>query len=582
MRSIKSYIVVNVFALILISVVVSSCKTPSKASLSKQNKTELTDTDRRRLENLYIDGCKERLAGKVESAEKYFRECERMDPNNIAVKYELANLCRITGRLDEAIKYAKECVDAEPKNQWHHLSYIDCLHQKRQYALAAESYEKLVKHFPDKIELFEAMAIEYALAHNYAKSFKVYDELEKRFGKNETFTINKIKLLKEQRKFSEAETELKKLIESNPQEARFYAYLAEHYEDMRQFDKAKDVYDKILLIDPNNPMVHLALANYYKDQNKPEMAHTELKTAFLNPDLEIDTKLKILISYYSLSEKYNEYTEKGYELCEIMLNVHPTAPEAHSIYADFLLRDKKISEARNHYLIAATNDKNRFAIWSQLLFVESELNQNDSLEKHSAMAMELFPNQPACYYFNGVSNIKLKNYTKAIQSLKDGLEFVYDNKQLMLEFYINIGDAYNYLKEFEKSDQAFDDALKIDPDNLYILNNYSYYLSLRKEKLDKAEKLSKRSNELAPNNRSYIDTYGWILFQQGKYKEAEEWLARASKMGNKSPVILEHYGDVLFKLNKINEALVQWQAAKEAGGNSDSLIKKIQDKKLND
>lgn len=105
-------------------------------------------------------------------------------------------------------------------------------------------------------------------------------------------------------------------------------------------------------------------------------------------------------------------------------------------------------------------------------------------------------------------------------------------------------------------------------------------MSLRKKNLEKAEKYSKRSNEIAPNNRSYIDTYGWILYQLEKYKEAEEWLARAAKMGVKSAVILEHYGDVLYKLNKVQEALNYWKEAKSVGNGSEFLDKKITDKKL--
>jgi Tfp pilus assembly protein PilF len=145
-----------------------------------------------------------------------------------------------------------------------------------------------------------------------------------------------------------------------------------------------------------------------------------------------------------------------------------------------------------------------------------------------------------------------------------------------------MGDACFYLKDYAKSDKAFDDALKINADNTYVLNNYSYYLSLRSENLDKAEKLSRKANELAPNNRNYMDTYGWILYQQNKYKEAEEWLSAAAKIGPPKADIIEHYGDVLYKLNKTEEALTQWDLAKRAGGNSEALLSKIRTKKLND
>jgi Tfp pilus assembly protein PilF len=145
-----------------------------------------------------------------------------------------------------------------------------------------------------------------------------------------------------------------------------------------------------------------------------------------------------------------------------------------------------------------------------------------------------------------------------------------------------LGDASFYCKDYAQSDKAFEDALKIDADNTYVLNNYAYFLSLRRTNLEKAEKLSKKTIELKPNDRNYMDTYGWILYQQKKYPEAAEWLKTASKLGPGNPNILEHYGDVLFRLNKPTEALLQWNAARQAGGNSESLNKKIKDKKLDD
>ena len=53
-----------------------------------------------------------------------------------------------------------------------------------------------------------------------------------------------------------------------------------------------------------------------------------------------------------------------------------------------------------------------------------------------------------------------------------------------------LGDAYNATKAYDKSDKAYDEALALNPDNNAALNNYSYYLALRKTNLEKAEKMS--------------------------------------------------------------------------------------------
>ncbi len=551
----------------------SSSSSGNSKGISEQNQVNFTYN--------FIEGCKERMKGNIELAENRFKECLKLDPSSAAAKYELGSLYRFNGLADEALKYAKECANADPTNEWYQLLYIECLHSKRQYAQAAEVYLRLTKTFPNRSEFQESLAAEYMYSGNYEKSFKTYDDLEKKFGQNETFTLNKIKLLRQLKKNTEAEIEFKKLIQSNPNETRYYTYLAEFYQDINQNDKAMDAYKEALKVDPKNAMVHLALADYYKLQNDKDNFYKEVKIAFENPDLEVDTKLKILESYYELSEANSTYKDQAMELCNIALKLHSSSADIHNIYADFLLKDKKLKEAQVEYNEAIKLDKSRFSIWQQLMYVESELNDYKTLESHSAEAIELFPTNALPYYFNAIANIQLKQYSTAITALEDGIEFVYNNKPLLIEFYSNLGNAYNDIKNHERSDKAYDDALKVDPDNASVLNNYAYYLSLRKVNLEKAEKFSKRSNELAPNNRSYIDTYGWILYQQGKYKEAEEWLSKAVKMGTKS-AISEHYGDVLYKLNRKEEALQYWQEAKSAGGGSEGLDKKITEKKLND
>lgn len=579
---IKSHILFQYIILSFLVVFATSCKTAkssSKASKSIANSNGLSEDAQVNFTFNFIEGCRERMKGNIEIAENRFKECLRLDPNSAAAKYELGNIYRYNGLYDNALKYGRECANDEPKNEWYQLLYIECLHNKRQYEQAADVYARLIKNYPNRSEFYEGLASEYMYSGSYEKSYKAFDELEKKFGQNETFTINKIKLLRQLKKNDEAELEFKKLIQSNPKEAKYYTYLAEFYQDTKQNDKAMDTYQEVLKIDPKNPMVHLALADYYKLQNDQTNFYKEIKIAFENPDLDVDTKIKILVSYYELSEVNETYKQQALELCLITLKLHSNSADAHSIYADFLLKDKKLKEAQTEYTESIKLDKSKFSIWQQLLFVESELNDNTNLQIHSAEAMELFPNNPIPFFFNGFANIQLKKYDLAVNALEEGVEFVYDNKPLLKDYYSNLGNAYNALKNYTKSDKAFDDALKVNPDDADVLNNYAYFLSLRKEKLDKAEKFSRRSNELSPNNRLFIDTYGWILYQQGKYTEAEQWLSRAMKIGSKS-TIAEHYGDVLYKLGKKEEALKYWQNAKTSGGGSEFLDKKIADGKL--
>ncbi len=566
--------------------VISSCKTKQKSTSQATSETKkikgLTGEAQNKFAFYFVEGCKEKMKGNFETAESLFKECSKINPASIPVKYELANIYRVNGQVDLALQNAKECAISDPKNEWYQLLYLDILHNKRLFSQSAEVYNKLIKNFPYRPEFYEGLAAEYMYSGLYEKSFKTYDELEKKFGQNESFTLNKIKLLKQLKKNKEAEEELKKLIRYNPNELRYYTYLAEFYQQNNQIDKAYQTYQEALKIDPKNAMVHLALSDYYKSIHDQQNFYKEMRIAFESPDLDVETKYKILGSFYGLSEKNEDYNKEAYILCAIMLKVHPTSADAHSIYAEFLFKDKKMKEAREEYALASKYDKSRFDTWNRLMYLSSENGDYKNLDLESTEAMELFPAQAFPYFYNGFSNIQLKNYDKAIESLRTGIEFVYDNNPLLLQFYANLGLAYNYINDYDKSDKAFDDALKVDPDDTNILNNYAYFLSLRKKSLEKAERFSRRSNEISPNNAVFMDTYGWILYQQQKYVLAEEWLAAAVKTGGKRAAILEHYGDALYKTGKKDDALNYWKQSKDAGGNSATLQKKISDKTLVD
>ncbi len=438
-----------------------------------------------------------------------------------------------------------------------------------------------MKEFPEKIDLYYDLANAYLYANKANDAVKTYNKIEARIGVTEDASMQKLKIYKSTGNFDKALEEAQKLIKAFPKEGKFYGILGELYQAKGMDDKALTAYNELLTIDPTNAYVHLSLADFYRNQKQNEKAFEEIKIAFRSKELDIDTKVKILLSYYSITETYPEVKPDADELCKLIVEVHPGEAKAFSIYGDFLYRDKKLEEARTQYRKAIALDKEKYALWNQLLLIESELSDYAAMAKESKETIELFPNQALPYFFNGVANFQLKKHKEAVDILTEGKEFVYDNPLLLAQFYSTIGDAQNNLKNYKASDEAYEKALESDPDNIYVLNNYAYYLSLRKVNLERAEAMSKKSNELQPNNASYEDTYGWILFQMKKYEDAKKWIGRALENGGAgNGTLLEHYGDVLYMLNDVEGALKHWTDAKKRGGASELIDKKIADKKF--
>lgn len=114
-----------------------------------------------------------------------------------------------------------------------------------------------------------------------------------------------------------------------------------------------------------------------------------------------------------------------------------------------------------------------------------------------------------------------------------------------------IGDTQYSMGRKREAFKTYEKALKTDPQECAVLNNYAYYLSLDRRRLAKAEKMSRITIDKEPDNPTYLDTYGWILFLRGKAAEAKPYFKHAMIYGGKdSAVILMHFSMVLDKLGE--------------------------------
>jgi tetratricopeptide (TPR) repeat protein len=564
----------------LFSSVFSACKSHKPASTAPNPKAPAV-YDHRKMDYLFFEGLNNKQKGNLAEALENFKGCLLINPTSDATLYEIAKILQGIGRNNEALPIIKRAVALDDKNIWYQLQLADCLRTAGKLMEAAQVYQNLIKLQPDNVDFYNSLANTYIYAQKPEEAIKVYDKLEEKFGIVEDYSIQKLSIYNLMRKPEKAIIELQKLIDWNPKESKYYLRIAQQYLEMGDKAKAFETYKKVEELDPGNPHLHLGYSDYYREMDQKEKSFQELRIAFRNPSLTIETKVNILQNFFNYAQNNPDLHLESDSLSAIILKVHPNEALAHYARAGFYYQDRKPKEARDEYRESARLDKNKFEIWNQVLTLDDELKDYTSLEKESDEVIELFPTDPRPYLFKGFAQVQLKKYTEAIESLNQGKEYVVDNKPLLVSFYTSLGDAHNANKNYQASDKAYEKALEFDPKNILVLNNYSYYLSLRKDKLDLAEKMAKKANELEPNVGTYNDTYGWVLYVMGKYSEAKVWIGKAIENGGSNdPDVLEHYGDVLYKLNNLADALNYWKKAKDAGSTSEKLEKKLTDKKI--
>jgi len=102
---------------------------------------------------------------------------------------------------------------------------------------------------------------------------------------------------------------------------------------------------------------------------------------------------------------------------------------------------------------------------------------------------------------------------------------------------------------------------RLDSANPTLQNNLGYLLLEKGGDLSEAARLIQAALEKEPGNSSTMDSWGWALYKQGKYKESEEALRKASAISPYSPEIHKHLGEALLKLDRLQEALDEWERA---------------------
>ena len=138
-------------------------------------------------------------------------------------------------------------------------------------------------------------------------------------------------------------------------------------------------------------------------------------------------------------------------------------------------------------------------------------------------------------------------------------------------------NVFNYLEDWNSSDQMYEDLISTDQTDSQALNNYSYTLAERGVKLSTALDMAQKAISLDPKNPAYLDTIGWIYFKLKKYKKALNYIEQSVLGNENNPVVLEHLGDVLMKVNRSNDARVYYQKALDIDIDNVRLIGKIKE-----
>lgn len=533
--------------------------------------------DQRKFDYFFYEGLNLKNAGKFDAAYDVFNHCLAIDSTAAPLLYELSSFYIQLDRPEKAVEMLKRAVANSKDNFTYKMALASITRNQGMYGEAAEEYEKLVKEYPEKEELNYYLADAYTQSGEIGQAIDAYDALESIVGMNEALSMQKYKLYNQLERSGDAFKEIEKLAAKYPMEARYQIVLGDLHLEKGEMDKAYACYQKAYEIDPTNPYYIVSMANYYEAKGDKEAAEREIRNALVNEKLDVETKVGILSRYIMKLQQSKQGTETANALFQTLLEQHPEDVDLKLMYGGLLMAQDKTEEAKFQFQLVTEMEPGNAGAWQQLLNIALKGENLPEVIRICTTCMELFPEAPEYYFYLGIAYYQQQKYQEALNTYYAGLNVIpKENTGLKSDFYGQIGDIYYQMTQLDQAYKAYDEALKYNEQNVVVLNNYSYFLSLEKKDLKKAERMSAQCIKLEPDNATYLDTYAWLFFVQGNYTLAKIYIESAlEKDKTKSAELVDHYGDILFMNGDKEKAVEQWKKAKEMGKASEVLDRKI-------
>lgn len=437
----------------------------------------------------------------------------------------------IQNQIDEFIPYLERAVDLDTSNRF----YLFDLGQAYKYEIkgvpkAIAIQERIVANDPSYIESYYELAQLYNFVEENENLVRVLNKIKQIEGPNQqlSFLISDTYLkLKEYDKSIEVLKEIDSLQPTGDTKAKIAVY----YTTIEDRNRAEEYYNTALAINPECSMASLGLFSLYCICGELD----DVLGVFSNK-IARSKSISIIKKLECISWIYKKFPDGKDRILNV---IH----ELYNLYSN----EKDIVDFYLSYIYTIKD-------WNKLVEASLAIYKNSANEEIKVVAED----------YLGYSYMQLQDYESAINVYQGVYERCKRGRDtlLIVNTLSQIADIYHQKGDMKKTYLYLERALKLNPNEPTILNNYAYFLAIDGKNLKKAYEMSKKSLELVPDNVNFIDTFGWILFLLDRPIEARQQFKQALIYGgNDNAVVLDHYAEVLFKLKEYDLAFIYWNQA---------------------
>ena len=518
----------------------------------------------RDIENRIITAVQKYDERDFRKASEILRDVIAEAPDNDAAHFYLGLSGFCLNDMDTAEREMSKAVSLDPGNFWYRYRLAMLYSATDRKDLAISMYEDILEDFPKKSDLYYGLIDLYISQNEMDKALEVLAQIETVFGRTEATALARFDLLLNLGRRDEAYRSLQKFNEeySSPQ---VLSMLGDYQMSMYNDSLALESYDEALELVPDYAPAILGKSEVYRVTRRYDEYFPLMETFMASESVTPAGKADYMQSLFRRSDPLflKSFSAELDSMVNGCVSRYPNDSSILMTAGVYYYGTERPDAAKMYF--RRNMDFHPESLSAAASYVELLMYMSawDELSSEGRAAFRRFPSEPTFLEMASVADYNLGEYGKVLDICDTVLAVSAGDSVTVLNAYTTMGDMYHQLGETKKAYKAYDEALKINPEHLPVLNNYAYFLSMEGRSLKKAYAMSRITVEKEPDNPTYLDTFAWILHLQGKDLEAKPFFKHAMLYGGKeSAVILDHYAEVLFSLGEYDLAFVYWNQAK--------------------
>ena len=517
----------------------------------------MADAQSTKFDYIFEEGVRQKLANRYDAAIDLFDYSRQLNPQSAAALYELANLYRYTGNDSLSMAALEEACQLEPDNYWYKSRLVMLYLDSQQSDKALKHAEEMAIQFPEKNEVLMMLLSLYEKKDDYPNIVKVLDKIELKEGKSEQLSMEKFRIFLQMKDEKRAFNEMADLASEYPNDLRYQVIIGDLYLDAGKKEDALEKYKAVEAQDSTNTTLLLSLTNYYEGEGNDSLYQKYLTRLVTSPAIDEMTRLRMMAVVVRENLEQNGDSSIVLGLFDKIKELPTTEPSLLELMISYMVTvNVPPSDIRPNLLHILKLDPENNKARQQLLSYAIQEEDTMDIITICQPAVDYKTTDPVFYYYLGIAHLQRDEHTQALEALQAALPHIHNSEntsktQLLTNTFALIGDIYHKLGDDDKAFQAYDSCLVYKQTEASVLNNYAYYLSLKKKNLDKAEEMSRKSNELEPDNSTYLDTYAWVLYQLKRYNEAKHYMDKAVEIMKREGEDISD--EILMHINKIDK-----------------------------